>query len=78
MDQLIVPIQKDNRVLNFEIRDYPHDEEHNCKFEIFLGNSFVASFEPNRDGHLHICQNPGNIEKETLHAISGEIEKYHW
>lgn len=78
MDQFIVPIKKDSSVLHFEIRDYPHDGDHNCKFEIFLENNFVASFEPNGDGHLHICQNPGNIEKETLHLISDEIEKFHW
>ena len=78
MDQFIVPIQKDNAVLKFEVRDYPHDEEHTCKFEVYLQNEFIASFEPDPRGHLHICKNPGNIEKETLHLISDEIEKYHW
>lgn len=79
MDQFIVPIRKDNHILHFEIRDYPHhSEQHTCKFEIFRENTFVASFEPDGHGYLHICQNPGNVEKETLHKISDEIEKFHW
>jgi hypothetical protein len=76
--QFIVPIQKNSTILNFEVRDYPHKEEYNCKFELFLENNFVASFEPDHHGYLHICQNPGQIEKETLYKISGEIEKYNW
>jgi hypothetical protein len=78
MDQFIVPVRKQDHVLNFEVRDYPHDEEHTCKFEVYLEDRFVASFEPDNRGHLHICKNPGNIEEETLYSISGEIEKYHW
>ncbi|HXI00085.1 MAG TPA: hypothetical protein VNI52_07430 [Sphingobacteriaceae bacterium] len=78
MDQFIVPIKKENLTVNFEIRDYPHDDDHTCKFEVYLEDQFVASFEPDRHGHLHICKNPGKIERETLHTISDEIEKHHW
>lgn len=76
--QFIVPIQKENTVLNFEVRDYPHNDDHSCKFEVFLENDFVASFEPDSHGHLHICKNPGGIAKEMLYKISDKIEKYHW
>lgn len=76
--QFIIPIQEDSKVLNFEVRDYPHHEEHNCKFEVFLKNNFVASFEPDHHGFLHICQNPGHIATDTLYKISHEIEKYNW
>lgn len=78
MDQFIVPIQRDSTTVNFEIRDYPHTEEHICKFEVFIENNFVASFEPDGHGYLHICKNPGNIETATLHSISNEIERFHW
>lgn len=78
MNQFIIPVSKDNSTLNFEIRDYPHDGEHTCRFEIYLQNKFAAGFEPDRDGHLHICKNLGNIENNTLYCISDRIEKYHW
>lgn len=78
MDQLIIPLQQNNTILNFEVRDYPHHENDACKFEVYTDGELVVSFEPDKYGHLHICKNPGKVNNEVLYELAQEIEKYHW
>jgi hypothetical protein len=37
----------------------------------------VASFEPDAQDFLHICQNPGSIDEEVLHLLAEKIEGHH-
>ncbi|WP_207426593.1 hypothetical protein [Pedobacter sp. SYSU D00535] len=76
MDKLLIPINRDDEVFEFEVVDYVHDETHRCKFEVTLGNELVASFEPDRHGHLHLCNNFGKIDKQILHLLAEKIEAY--
>ncbi|RYZ44538.1 MAG: hypothetical protein EOP49_26870 [Sphingobacteriales bacterium] len=61
----------------FEIADYLRHDGVRCKFKIYQVGELVASFEPDANGHLHICQNPGEIDKEVLHLLADEIESHH-
>ncbi len=76
MSSLIINIQSHNKKEVFEIKDYVHDENHRCKFEVFKEGEFVASFEPGRHGHLYVCKNTGKIDNEVLHSITAKLESY--
>jgi len=76
MEKIHIEVQKDSELLDFEVIDYVHHEHNHCKFEVFKGEELVASFEPDRTGHLHICKNPGNIEPSILHKIAEKLESY--
>ena len=78
MERIIIPISREDKTLIFEVLDFAHNEDHQCKFELLLGDQMVASFEPDRQGFLHICKNPGGIDRETLHLIAEKIEGYNF
>ena len=75
MDRFEIEIVKDSNKLNFEVVDYAHHTDDNrCKFEIMRSGLFVASFEPDSKGFLHICKNYGIVDEETLHLIADKLE----
>lgn len=60
----------------FEVRDYAHHEEDQCKFEVYETGRLVLSLEP--DGHfLRTCKNPGALDDDTIHVIMDTIEALH-
>ena len=74
MNKFIIPITRGKQTLNFEVLDFAYNENHQSKFELLLEVKFVASFEPDRLGFLHICKNPGSIDPALLHEIAEKIE----
>ena len=78
MDKFEIQIAQENENIVFEVIDYAHDEENKCKFEVFRDRKFVASFEPDSRGFLHVCKNPGNIDENILDSLAEKIESYHF
>lgn len=76
MEKFVAEVFQDHEKVLYEIRDYAYDENNRCKFEVFLDDRLVASFEPDSKGFLHICKNPGNVDEATLHGLAEKIESY--
>jgi hypothetical protein len=77
MENYPITISKDKEVHHFEIGEHPHHSGGGCKFRVFEGGQFVASFEPDDQEFLHICQNPGGLDEEVLHLLVDQIEAHH-
>jgi len=77
MDNFPLTISKDKEIHHFEVGEYPHHDEERCKFKIFENGVYVASFEPDAQEFLHICQNPGGIDEELLYLLADQIEAHH-
>ena len=60
----------------FQVKDYVHDDTHRCKLEVFRSGEFVASFEPGKFGHLHICKKTSAIPDALLHQIAEKLESF--
>jgi hypothetical protein len=78
MDRFPINIETDSEVYRFEVVDYIHHSGNRCKFEVYQDGRVVASFEPDPQDHLYVCQNPGKIDNEILHLLADEIESYDW
>jgi hypothetical protein len=52
-----ITISNDKEVHHFEVAEYLDHDGENCKFCVFEGDEFVASFYPDEHLCLHICQN---------------------
>lgn len=74
MDKFCIEIGEGDQKVEYEIRDYAHDDNNGCKFEVFKGGTFVASFEPDQRGFLHVCKNSGLAKEDTLHLLAEKIE----
>ena len=75
MEQFALEIIEDSDILSFDVVDYAHHEEENrCKFEVLHKGKFIASFEPDSRGFLHICKNTGDVDEEILHLIADKLE----
>ena len=77
MERFNISVTNKKETLNFEVADYLYHQEDQCKFEIFKNGTMVASFEPDRNEHLRICKNPGNIPEEILHMVADKIGSMH-
>lgn len=62
---------------HFQVTQYPHHASGGCQYQIYQDGDFVASLEPDRDGFLHVCKNPANIDLEILHLLAEQIESHH-
>lgn len=78
MEKFIISIEDQQNVIDFEIREYPHLEEHSCKFEVYQDDKFVAGFEPDLHGVLHLCKDNKIVDPKILDEICTNIEKSHW
>jgi predicted PilT family ATPase len=77
MDKFSIEVERDDKKINFQIVDYAHDDTDRCKFEVYLDEKLVASFQPDRHGFLHICKNTGSVEESLLHLLADKIESLH-
>jgi hypothetical protein len=77
MENYPITISKDKQVHHFEVGEYPHHDEQHCKYKVFENGVYVASFEPDAQDFLHICQNPGRLDEEILYLLADEIETHH-
>jgi len=74
MENYQVTISRDKEAHHFEVGEYVHYDETKCKYRVFENGTYVASFEPDNNRLLHICQNPGDIDEEILHLLADQIE----
>lgn len=74
MERFTIEITDDGALYTFDILDLVHDEGEKCKFEVYRKDEFIASFEPDSRGFLHICKNPGKVDEPVLHLIADKLE----
>jgi len=77
MENYQINISLDKKVHHFEVGEYLHQDGEGCKVKVFQQGNYVASFEPDRHGLLHICKNPGRLKEELLHLLADQIEAHH-
>ena len=75
MDKFTMEIEREGKRFEFAIADLMHHSE-KCKFEVYSSGEFVASFEPDGQGFLHLCKNTGKVDREFLYLIADKIEIY--
>lgn len=77
MENYPITISKDKEVHYFEVGEYVHHDGDRCKFRVFENGIYMASFEPDAQDFLHICQNPGELDEELLYLLADQIEAHH-
>ena len=77
MENYPITVSIDREVHHFEVGEYLHHDGENCKFRVFENGAFVASFYPDEQMFLHVCQNPGALEEQVLHQLADQIEGHH-
>jgi len=77
MENYALKIAVDKDIHCFEVAEYPHAGNESCKYKIYQQGTFVASFEPDRQNILHICQNPAQLDEELLYLLADQIEAMH-
>lgn len=75
MEKFTVSIKSGAKELQFDVADYLHHNGEHCKFEVFLDNEFVASFEPDPHQFLHVCKNTGKLDDNILNLLCDKLEK---
>jgi hypothetical protein len=74
MTNLPITITKDKEVHHFEVGEYPHHDESRCRYKVFENGKLIASFEPDAQNLLHICQNTSGLDEEILYLLADQIE----
>jgi hypothetical protein len=74
MENHPITISHDKEVHHFEVSEHPHHDGERCKFRVFEYGQFVASFEPDAQNYLHICQNAAGLDEELLFHLADLIE----
>ena len=74
MDRFTIDVNNDGATYTFDIVDFALDEDYRCKFEVYKDDQFIASFEPDSRGFLHICKNTGRVDEPMLHLIADKLE----
>lgn len=69
-----ITITKDQEVHHFEVGEYPHHDELKCRYRAYENGELVATFEPDAQNFLHICQNPAGLDEELLYLLADQIE----
>jgi len=77
MENYNITLSTDKQIHRFQVAEYPHEKSGSCKYHVFQNDQFVASFEPDRQHFLHICQNPAKLDEELLHLLADQIEARH-
>lgn len=76
MERSTFSITANNQVYKFELAEYPHHEDEQCKFEVFQNGELIAGFEPDRNEVVRLCKNPGKVGLSLLHQIAKHLEHY--
>jgi hypothetical protein len=74
MENFPITISKDKAVHHFQVSEHPHHDGERCKYRVFEQGSFVASFQPDVQNYLHICQNAAGLDEEILYLLADQIE----
>lgn len=72
-----VKVELDGVNYHFYVGEYPHHDQLRCKFNVFYQGVLVATFAPDRNHILHLCQKYGNLKDALLDRVADEIEKLH-
>lgn len=78
MDKFFISVPLGNESVDYEVVDYAYDDSNRCTFEIFREGVFIASFKPDPNGFLHLCQNPGKLDEATLDTLAARLESYNF
>ncbi|MFD0941510.1 hypothetical protein [Pedobacter boryungensis] len=70
-----IKVVLDKKVYEFQVGEYPHHDEQNCKLNVFKDGKLVANFTPDRHHILHLCKNHGKLKEPLIHAIADSIEQ---
>jgi len=74
MNNYPITISHDKAVYHFEVGEFPHHDETKCRYRVYENGELVASFEPDAQNFLHICQNTAGLEEELLYLLADQIE----
>lgn len=74
MQQTHFNISLDKAIHHFRVEGHPHVHSGTCKYQVYENDQKVASFEPDAQGFLHICQNPAGLSEDLLHLLADQIE----
>ena len=74
MDNITITVSYDKELHHFKVGEYPHHDGERCKYRVFENGAFVASFQPDAQNYLHICQNAGGLNEELLYELVDQIE----
>ena len=69
-----ITISLDKAVHHFEVGEFPHHDERKCRYRVYENGEMVASFEPDAQNFLHICQNTAGLDEELLYLLADQIE----
>jgi len=72
-----ITINLDGVAYTFQISEHPHHDELRCKFNVHYHGKLVATFAPDRNHLLHLCQNYGNLSEQLLHLVADQLEQLH-
>lgn len=76
MEHFKFTIAAGRQTYNFEGVDFPHHDDQGCRFEVFQHGELIASFEPDKNEVVRICNNPGKVDRKILHLIAEHLEAY--
>lgn len=73
MENYAIKVNYGDEIHHFEVGEYLH---HNgrCKYRIYENGTYVASFEPNAQNYLHICQNVTGLDEDLLYRLAEHLE----
>lgn len=74
MGDYTITVSHDKELHHFKVSEYPHHDGERCKYKVFENGAFVASFGPDAQQFLHICQNSGGLDEELLYELADQIE----
>jgi len=73
MENYAISVRYGENIHDFEIGEYLHHNER-CKYRIYENGAYVASFEPDAQNYLHICQNVSGLDEDLLYRLAEQIE----
>lgn len=74
MENFAITLNHADEVRHFEVGEYLHHDGGQCKYRIYEDGNYVASFRPDAQNYLHICQNPAGLDEELLDQVADYIE----
>ena len=74
MENYPITISLDKQIHHFEVGEFAHHDETRCRYRVYENGELVATFEPDAQNFLHICQNPASLKEELLYLLADEIE----
>ena len=74
MEQQIIKVRYKKEAHQYTVTDHPHHDNERCKYKVFEDGNLVATFEPDAERFLQLCQNPGKLHLGLINKLAEEIE----